>query len=228
MLIVFNIQFKIDYLVKGDSMKKLIFTSIAIMTLASTGYSSVLKGSDYISTDVGTTYNFERVDADDNFLVQTTIKNCNDDKTSCQYFSEIKEPSGKEVSQSKYVYSYITKNNGDVYIQYPNSDKETLLLPANIEFNKIRKEDITIGNSKFSNTYEFKKEIPKLTVNGKDYENCIELETNSTVEYKGQVEKTQSIETYCKKIGLVKDTLKETFNSEKPIVYKNMLMSITK
>lgn len=92
-------------------MKKLIFTSIAIMTLASTGYSSVLKGSDYISTDVGTTYNFERVDADDkdNFLVQTTIKNCSDDKTSCQYFSEIKEPSGKEVSQSKYVYSYITK-----------------------------------------------------------------------------------------------------------------------
>ncbi|AJI54718.1 hypothetical protein [Francisella philomiragia] len=211
-------------------MKKLIFTSIAIMTLASTGYSSVLKGSDYISTDVGTTYNFERVDADDkdNFLVQTTIKNCSDDKTSCQYFSEIKEPSGKEVSQSKYVYSYITKNNGDVYIQYPNSDKETLLLPANIEFNKIRKENITIGNSKFSNTYEFKKEIPKLTINGKDYENCIELEANSTVKYKGQVEKTQSIETYCKKIGLVKDTLKETFNSEKPIVYKNILMSITK
>ncbi|MEY8717172.1 hypothetical protein [Francisella philomiragia] len=183
-------------------MKKLIFTSIAIMTLASTGYSSVLKGSDYISTDVGTTYNFERVDADDkdNFLVQTTIKNCSDDKTSCQYFSEIKEPSGKE----------------------------TLLLPANIEFNKIRKENITIGNSKFSNTYEFKKEIPKLTINGKDYENCIELEANSTVKYKGQVEKTQSTETYCKKIGLVKDTLKETFNSEKPIVYKNILMSITK
>lgn len=219
-----------DCLAKGDSMKKLILSSVAIMTLASTGYSSELKGSDYISTDVGTTYNFQHIEAndEDNFLVQTKIESCNNDKTSCKYVSEIKDPSGKEITQSKYEYSYTVKNNGDVYIQHPNTDKETLLLPANIKFNKLRKENITIGNSQFSNTYEFKKEIPKLTVNGKDYENCIELEANSVVTYKKQVEKTQSLETYCKGVGLVKENLKETLNSEAPIIYKNVLMSITK
>ena len=43
-------------------MKKLIATSTFIITLVSVSYATELKGSDYISTDVGTTYCYKRID----------------------------------------------------------------------------------------------------------------------------------------------------------------------
>ncbi|MDN9002480.1 hypothetical protein Q0N14_00425 [Francisella tularensis subsp. mediasiatica] len=57
-------------------MKKLIVTSTFITALVSVSYATELKGSDYISTEVGSTYNYQRVNADDKdkFTIETTIK----------------------------------------------------------------------------------------------------------------------------------------------------------
>ena len=49
-------------IVKGDNMKKLIATSTFTITLVSVSYATELKGSDYILTDVGTTYCYKRID----------------------------------------------------------------------------------------------------------------------------------------------------------------------
>ncbi|MBK2357093.1 hypothetical protein [Francisella hispaniensis] len=211
-------------------MKKLIVTSTFITALVSVSYATELKGSDYISTEVGSTYNYQRVNADDKdkFTIQTTIKSCNNAKTSCEYVSQIKDPNGKANLSSKYKYSYVVSADGSVYITYPNSKQQTLLLPAKIEFNKIRNDNGSNVDTKFTNTYEFKKQIPKITINGNKYNDCIELETNSTIQSNDKVQKTQSQEIYCKGIGLVKENLKETNNSSKPITYKNILISITK
>ena len=66
-------------------MKKLIVTS-TFNRLVSVSYTIELKDSDYISTDVGLIYNYQRVNADDKdkFTIQTTIKSCNSTKTSCK------------------------------------------------------------------------------------------------------------------------------------------------
>lgn len=211
-------------------MKKLIVTSTFITALVSVSYATELKGSDYISTEVGSTYNYQRVNADDQdkFTIETTIKSCNNAKTSCDYVSQIKDVNGKTSANSSYQYSYVVSTDGAVYITYPNSQQQTLLLPAKIEFNKIRNDNVTNADTKFINTYEFKKQIPKITVNGNEYNDCIELETNSTIQSNDKIQKTHSQEVYCKGIGLVKENLKETNNSSKPITYKNILTSITK
>ncbi|MDE5041570.1 hypothetical protein NAI77_10365, partial [Francisella tularensis subsp. holarctica] len=64
-------------------MKKLIVTSTFITALVSVSYATELNGSDYISTEVGSTYNYKRVNADvqDKFTIETTIKSCNNAKT---------------------------------------------------------------------------------------------------------------------------------------------------
>ncbi|MBK2128369.1 hypothetical protein IBD91_01685 [Francisella tularensis] len=126
-------------------MKKLIVTSTFITALVSVSYATELKGSDYISTEVGSTYNYQRVNADDQdkFTIETTIKSCNNAKTSCDYVSQIKDINGKTSANSSYQYSYVVSADGAVYITYPNSQQQTLLLPAKIEFNKIRNDNVT-------------------------------------------------------------------------------------
>ncbi|MBD2809270.1 hypothetical protein IDZ49_11790, partial [Francisella tularensis] len=46
-------------------MKKIIVTSSIITDLVSVSYTTELKVIDYNSTEVGSTYNFQRVNADD-------------------------------------------------------------------------------------------------------------------------------------------------------------------
>lgn len=208
-------------------MKKQILIYTAIVASVSFGYSSNLKGSDYISTKTGTTYTYQRVEANDNddFLIETKVKDCNSDKTLCKYVSKIKHPTKKNFDESESDYAYDIKKDGAVYIKYPNSEKETLLLPANIEFNKVRNENAT---GKFTNSYEFTKEIPKIDINGTSYKNCIELKTKSSITIDNKPVDTQSDEIYCKGIGLVKENFKETHGYNSPIVYKSILSSVKK
>lgn len=211
-------------------MKKYIFISTVAIASISLGYSSELKGSDYISTQAGTTYNYQRINASDkdNFLIGTTIKSCNDDKTICKYVSKIRDSSDKKAYGSESSYAYDIKQDGAVYIQYPNLEKETLLLPANIEFNKVRKSSSTNANSQSTGSYEFTKQIPEINVNGKNYKNCIELKAKSNININDKTIKTQSQEVYCKGIGLVKEEFRETRGSNAPVVYTNILSSIIK
>ncbi|QIW10944.1 hypothetical protein [Francisella sp. LA112445] len=210
-------------------MKKHILISTVLIAAISFGYSSTLKGSDYISTQPGTTYIYQRVEANDNdnFTIRTKIKDCNDDNTLCRYVSSIKDHVKKKIDGSESKYAYDIKN-GAVYIKYPNSDKETLLLPANIEFNKVRNEDNSNANGKFTNSYEFTKQIPEITVNGNKYKNCIELEAKSDMTIDNKPVKTQSQEIYCKGVGLVKENFKETDASGTPVIYKSILVSMKK
>ncbi|MED7787845.1 hypothetical protein [Francisella sp. 19X1-34] len=210
-------------------MKKHILISTALIGIVTLGYSSNLKGSDYISTQPGTTYIYQRVEANDNdnFSIRTKIKNCNDERTQCNYVSRIKDHVKDQIDGSESKYAYDIKN-GAVYIKYPNLDKETLLLPANIEFNKVRKENSSNANGKYTNSYEFTKQIPEITVNNNKYKNCIELEAKSNIKLENQTINTQSQEVYCKGVGLVKEIFKETHGSEKPTVYKSLLSSVKK
>ncbi|ASG67056.1 hypothetical protein fh0823_21490 [Francisella halioticida] len=211
-------------------MKKHIFIYTTIVVSISLGYSSELKGSDYILTQTGTTYTYQRIDAGDNdiFLIETTIKNCNNDKTLCKYVSKIKDPSNKKIDGSESDYAYHIKENGAVYIKYPKSKKETLLLPANIKLSKVRSDNGSNANGEFTNSYEFTKQIPEINVNGTNYKNCIELNANSNMKIKKQTIKTQSQEVYCKDIGLVKEIFEETHGSSSPTVYKSILSSVKK
>ena len=211
-------------------MKKQIFIYTAIVASISLGYSSDLKGSDYISTETGTTYTYQRVEANDNdnFLVETKIKDCNSDKTLCKYVSKIKHPTKKKFDESESDYAYDIKKDGAVYIKYPNSEKETLLLPTNIEFNKVRNDNGTNATGKFKNSYEFTKQIPEINVNGTSYKNCIELETKTNIRIHNKPIDTISHEIYCKGIGLVKENFKETHGYNSPIVYKSILSSVKK
>lgn len=210
-------------------MKKLIFTSATCIVLLSAGYSNDIKGSDYISTDAGSTYNYQRIDSNDseNFSIQTTIQSCSKDKNSCVYVSEMKNPKGEKVPGSKYEYSYNIKD-GAVYISYPSLEEQSLLFPATIELGKSREDSGSTVNGSYTNTYKFTKEIPEININNKTYKNCLELEAKSKIKLKTSTVNTKSIETYCKGVGLVKESLKETHNSSKPIVYENILTSITK
>lgn len=209
-------------------MKKYIFIYTAIIASVSFGYSTDLKGSDYISTQPGTTYTYQRVEANDNFLIQTKIKNCNSDKTLCRYVSKIKHPTKRKFDKSESFYAYDIKEDGAVYIKYPKSEKETLLLPANIVFNKVRNDNGTNATGKFKNSYEFTKQIPEINVNGTSYKNCIELETKTSIKIDNKPIDKISHEVYCKGIGLVKENFKETHGYNSPIVYKSILSSIKK
>ena len=205
-------------------MKKTLFTSITFLVLASAGYSSDLKGSDYISTEVGQTYTYKRINADDkdSFTIETTIQNCNDGKTSCQYVMQMKDPNGKIIPNSKHEYSYNIKEDGSVYMQFAGSDEESLFLPANIEFNKERTE--SSGN--ISKVYEFKKQVPSMNVGSKTYKDCIELEADTVINFKSRTHKVESQEFYCKGVGLVEENLKEIHKSKDPVIYKTILSSI--
>ncbi|WP_150467568.1 hypothetical protein [Francisella sp. SYW-9] len=210
-------------------MKKHILIFTALIGIVTLGYSSDFKGSDYISTQAGTIYTYQRVEANDhdNFSIRTKIKNCNDESSLCNYVSRIKDPVKEKIDGSESIYAYDIRN-GAVYIRYPNSDKETLLLPARIEFNKVRKENTSNKGGKLTNSYEFTKQIPEITISGNKYKNCIELEAKSDMTIGDKPVKTLSQEIYCKGVGLVKENFKETDGSEKPIVYKSILVSMEK
>ncbi|AIT09523.1 hypothetical protein LO80_05770 [Candidatus Francisella endociliophora] len=209
-------------------MKKILFTSMTFLVLASVGYSSDLKGSDYISTKVGETYNYKRINADDkdSFMIETTVKSCNENKSSCQYTSQIKSSSEEKASDSKYEYSYNIKKDGSVYTDLTGSGKEFLFLPATIEFNKKRTESSSFKDGNISKIYEFKKQIPNMNVGSKTYKDCIELEADTTVNYKNKEHKVESQEFYCKGVGLVEENLKEIHKSKDPVTYKTILSSV--
>lgn len=209
-------------------MKKILVILITGLTIVSVGYSSELKGKDYISTNTGTVYKYKTTDADGKvkFLINTTIKSCDKDKSMCQYVSELKDSSGAEVSGSKYEYAYNIKDDGSVYTVSPVSGTEAELFPAEIKFGKINKDQQSVEDREVTGSTEFKKQIPEINVGGKSYKDCIELDANTTIKFKDQVVKTESEEFYCKGVGLVKENIKETHNSDKPMVYENVLSSI--
>lgn len=210
-------------------MRKALLILTSALTFISMGYSSELKGKDYISMQVGTVYAYKSIDegAKTKFLINTTIKSCNKDKNLCQYVSELKDSSGSEIPGSKYEYAYKVKEDGSVYTVSPVSKKENKLFPADIKLGKVEKKHQSTASRDTTSSLEFKKTIPEITITGKSYKNCIELDANSIIKLKNQVIKTESKEFYCKDVGLVKENIKETLNSEKPIVYENTLTSIS-
>lgn len=205
-------------------MKKTLFASMSFLVLASAGYSLELKGSDYISTEAGQTYTYKRINADDkdSFTIETTIQNCNDNKSSCNYVMQMKGADGKIIPDSKNEYSYSIKEDGSVYTKFAGSEEEFLFLPANIKLNKERTE--STGN--ISKVYEFKNQVPSMNVGSKTYKDCIELEADTTIRFKSKTHKVESQEFYCKGVGLVEENLKEIHKSKDPIIYKTILSSI--
>lgn len=210
-------------------MKKLII--LLVIALSYISYGSELKGSNYISTQPGTTYVYTRntPDTDNESFIEITVNNYLKDKNLCKYTSKIKDYSKKVLIGSEYKYIYSIKNNGAVYTADPVKDgKEQLLFPADIQLNKIEKHSSANSYSKTTGYSMYTKYIANIGLNGKIYKNCIELKDNSTTTSIYQTITIESQQIYCKGIGLVKTKVKETHNSDEPLIYTDTLSSITK
>lgn len=210
------------------TMRKTLIILATALTIISVGYSSDLNGKDYISTDTGTVYKYKTIDENGKlkFFISTTIKSCNEDKSLCHYVSELKDSSNTKVSGTKYDYAYEIREDGSIYTVSPGSEVETKLFPAKIKFGEVEKDHQNIEGRDVTDSSEFKKQIPEINIAGKTYKDCVELDVNSTIKFKDQVIKTESEEFYCKGVGLVKEKLKETHNSDKPMIYTNILTSV--
>jgi hypothetical protein len=211
-------------------MRKALIILATDLTIVSAGYSSDLKGKDYISTDTGTIYKYNTIDENGKlkFFIETTIKSCNKDKSLCQYVSELKDISDARVSGTKYDYAYEIRDDGSVYTVSPVSKTETKLFPAEISFGEVENDHQEVEDRDVTDSSEFKKQIPEINIDGKTYKDCVELDVNSTIKFKDQVIKTESEEVYCKGVGLVKERIKEIHNSDKPMIYTNILTSVKK
>lgn len=82
-----------------------------MLTSCSTYNGPTFKGSDYISTDVGTTYHYKRVElkTKKSISIDITVDSCNSNKSKCSYTTKIFDSSGKMIS--KYSMHY-TINKG--------------------------------------------------------------------------------------------------------------------
>ncbi|APC96650.1 hypothetical protein [Francisella frigiditurris] len=197
-------------------MKKLLILIVTI-TLSScstfmTSYKGpIFNGSDYVSTDVGTTYHYKRVTLEDNseILLEIKIENCNKDKTLCTYSTKIFNANDK--LEGKYNMDYIIKN-GSVHIVDKIYKQGSLLLPAKLE---LGKEVNLINQEEYGEVPEklvITKEIPSITVNNNEYKDCINIifETITPTESKDLKVVTNQIS--CKNIGAV--------NKELAILYR--------
>jgi hypothetical protein len=220
-------------------MKKILINAsilLTVVSLSACSNESQIKGSDYISTNVGSTYNYgshiEANDSDKGMQVSITVQKCDQNNTLCDYISKASDENGEYLEGSEYKYSYAIKN-GAVYTVLPNiADEE--LFPEDIKFNVIKKYDISADEYVVNGSYSFTKQIPEITVNNTIYKNCIELDGNSIRKNKDDknetaiVSKVASKEVYCKDVGLVTETVSMSNGSDAPKNSVINLESITK
>ncbi len=212
-------------------MKKLLLTSTAIVMLtachSNEQNSDTLKGANYISTDVGATYTYKMSDAD--YKIVTTVNSCNNEKTTCDYTSKMLEKDGTIVNGSEKNFTYTIKN-GAVY-QIDKDTKDDEVFPATIELNKMKSFTHDYDYGQVSSNYSYTKYIPEISVNGKTYKNCVQIDADATTKFKKQRDdgtdtyNLKSVEIYCKGIGQVQNDITQ---GSPATTSSNTLVSITK
>lgn len=195
-------------------MIKIISTVITILSLTLTSCSTIkpysgpiIHGGDYMATNVGDTYTYERkvLGSSDTSTLKITVNSCNKDKTQCSYENKLTNDKGKTILAYTSKYNDAPDGISLTDKAYPNS---TLLLPAKLELN----EEMLIHNDmhydKISDSTATKliviKLIPEITVNHKKYNDCIKVIFNSEVELPSKYARLVTGEVMCRGIGNVK------------------------
>ncbi len=200
-----------------------IIVAVLVMLLMSSAWatgvkSTIIKGSDYISTDVGVKYNYTRISValDDNIMDHKngsqTIKviSCNESKTKCSYFVEFTSASGAVIGSYK---STNIIKNGSVYNSIGNASP-SILFPAEIQLNKVIKYSSKYNGIDVNGSYKFVKQIDNVTVNKRVFNNCVELKGKSISILKNKDKiSNSSTEIYCSGVGLVKEVFTSSNNS---------------
>ncbi|MBK2357646.1 hypothetical protein [Francisella hispaniensis] len=204
--------------------KVILVLGLPLIAFAADNQQAPLKGSDYISTDVGSTYTYVMTDPKDPTKTvenyQFIVKSCNENKTECLY--DNKQFLGVEspviVAETKYevkdgaVYMTTIKTLGEDNVLHDTNDKPQIFFPEDIILNKVDKTNSSSEDSSYEGTTVFTKVIPEITVNGNTYNDCIRMDNEGTQTYKEEESKSKDYEVYCKGVGLVT----ETFSSYNP------------
>jgi hypothetical protein len=95
--------------------------------------------------------------------------------------------------------------NGSVYNAIGKA-KPSILFPSEIVLNKVIKYSSKYNGIYVTGSYKFVKQIDKLTVNKRVFNNCVELKGQSISVLKNNKKiSNSSTETYCSGVGLVKE-----------------------
>ncbi|MED7818954.1 MULTISPECIES: hypothetical protein [unclassified Francisella] len=186
----------------------LLITTL-LLTSCSTYNGPIFKGTNYVSTDVGTTFHYKRVDlkTKKEIFLDITIENCNKDKTKCLYTTKILDPKGKVIN--KYNMHYILNDgsfftNGSVSIKDNFYKVSTILLPEKLELNR----EVSIQHpEKYGDVKEkliVHKEIPSISINNHTYNNCLNIIFETITPLKEKKLKIITNQIDCKNIGTVK------------------------
>ena len=194
------------------NMKKTLLIATGLLTLTSVGFCSTIKGSDYISTNIGTKYIFDEstyIDKSDKPVkqqLQTIIDGCNTAKSACTSTATITDTTGNTKELGAFIYKI---KDGAVYMIDSNKN-EQLMLPADIKLNQSQKIETFTSTSKLNGSNKFVRQIATITINGNSYNNCLAISADTvTTADNGQKIKTHSNEVHCKGIGLIKETFKQ-------------------
>ncbi|WP_395167140.1 hypothetical protein [Francisella salimarina] len=193
----------------------------------STAYANeeALKGSDYITKDVGATYTYvyNRLDKPAKLTAafDLTVKSCNESKTKCVYETVTKMGSDKPYLANESVYkikdgvvyfSSIKSGKPDGTIENIDS-KPQELFPKEIILNKTEIINYSDEMSDSQGTSVFTKVIPEIVINKNTYKDCIRMDNNVTNCYKNKEDNSKNChhtidyEIYCKGVGLVTENI---------------------
>lgn len=186
----------------------LLITTL-LLTSCSTYNGPIFKGTNYVSTDVGSTYHYNRVDlkTKKKIFLDITVESCNSDKTKCLYTTKIFDSQNKMIG--KYNMHY-TINNGSFFTKgsvrvTDNFYKDSsILLPEKLRLNR----EVDMQHpERYGDVREkliVHKEIPSIEINNHKYENCLNIIFETITPLGERKLKIVTDETDCKNIGTVK------------------------
>ncbi|QIW10945.1 hypothetical protein [Francisella sp. LA112445] len=182
---------------------------VFMLTSCSTYNGPTFKGSDYISTDVGTTYHYKRVElkTKKSISIDITVDSCNSNKSKCSYTTKIFDSSGKMIS--KYSMHY-TINKGSFFIKgsvrvSDNFYKDSsILLPEKLQL----KHEVDMQHpERYGDVRErliVHQEVPSIKINNHKYENCLNIISETVTPLNDKKIKILTNEIDCKNIGAVR------------------------
>lgn len=189
---------------------KILLCTLIALSLYSCNNSINLKGSDFISTDVGTKYIYDMIsttsianNSPKESTWEKTVKSCNSDKTQCSY----------EIKYNLYKSSIHKENilieDGAVYsVKEDDSNNKNMHIPSVLEPNKTILFSSNYSNTNTDKTFKVVRILPTFSTDTLKFNNCIEININSKTTFKKpDIESEyQNKSIFCQKVGLVKES----------------------
>ncbi|API87604.1 hypothetical protein [Francisella uliginis] len=181
----------------------------SLITSCSTYNGPIFKASNYVSTNVGSTYHYKRVDlkTKKKIFLDITIESCNSDKTKCLYTTKIFNSQDKMIGKYNMYYtinddSFFTK--GSIRVTDNFYKDSSILLPEKLRLNR----EVDMQHpERYGDVREkliVHKEIPSFEINNHKYENCLNIIFETITPLGERKLKIVTDETDCKNIGTVK------------------------